>query len=177
MTAKRFIRSAAWRYGMAIAAVLCAIGLRMSVDRVFEDRYAFVTFYLAILLAAWLGGMGPAITACVLGWLAGFLLFYFIVGFTVALIAGRMHDLRDRAERLAQRVGDRNVALQDEVERQRRELERAMSRLHFSDRVSLLGMLAAGIGHDAGNLLFPIRNRLDSLETAARHGHVNEEDN
>ena len=111
MTSKRFFRSAAWRYGMAIAAVLCAIGLRMSVDRVFEDRYAFVTFYLAILLAAWLGGMGPAITACVLGWLAGFLffrpepsilnlppavmlgsLFYFIVGFTVALIAGRMHD-------------------------------------------------------------------------------------
>jgi signal transduction histidine kinase len=45
-----------------------------------------------------------------------------------------------------------------------RELEASSQRLRHAERMSSLGTLAAGLGHDMGNLLMPIRFRIESIE-------------
>ena len=45
------------------------------------------------------------------------------------------------------------------------ELQATHERLRLSDRLASIGTLAAGLGHDMGNLLLPIRARIASLET------------
>lgn len=57
----------------------------------------------------------------------------------------------------------------------------AESRLRQSDRLASLGTLAAGLGHDMSNVLFPIRAHLNALAedmaepgSAERRAHVNE---
>ena len=44
------------------------------------------------------------------------------------------------------------------------ELQASHERLRLSDRLASIGTLAAGLGHDMGNLLLPIRARIASLE-------------
>jgi PAS domain S-box-containing protein len=43
------------------------------------------------------------------------------------------------------------------------ELEQSHQRLRLSERMAALGTLSAGLGHDMGNLLLPIRSRLDAM--------------
>ncbi len=45
-------------------------------------------------------------------------------------------------------------------------LQRATERLRLSERMTSLGTLAAGLGHDLGNLLLPLEARLRALEQA-----------
>ncbi|MDX2148323.1 MAG: PAS domain-containing protein [Planctomycetota bacterium] len=45
------------------------------------------------------------------------------------------------------------------------ELETSYQKLRLSERMASLGTLAAGLGHDMGNLLMPMRVRLDALES------------
>ncbi|MDZ4754422.1 MAG: response regulator [Phycisphaerae bacterium] len=47
------------------------------------------------------------------------------------------------------------------------ELDTSNERLRFADRMATIGTLAAGLGHDMGNLLLPVRLRLDTLEAMA----------
>lgn len=56
--------------------------------------------------------------------------------------------------------------LNTELKHQIDEVERSHQRLRFSDRMATIGTLAAGLGHDMGNLLMPIRMRLDVLEAS-----------
>lgn len=70
------------------------------------------------------------------------------------------------------------VAIFVELFRKNRELERLNAelrdriaevnltneRLRFADRMATIGTLAAGLGHDMGNLLLPVRLRLDALD-------------
>jgi PAS domain S-box-containing protein len=51
------------------------------------------------------------------------------------------------------------------VEERTRELDESYQRLRFSERMAAIGTLAAGIGHDLGNLLLPVRMRLDTLQS------------
>ncbi|HYD98887.1 MAG TPA: PAS domain S-box protein [Alphaproteobacteria bacterium] len=44
------------------------------------------------------------------------------------------------------------------------ELETSHEKLRRADRLATIGMLATGLGHDMGNLLLPLRIRLDALE-------------
>jgi signal transduction histidine kinase/DNA-binding NarL/FixJ family response regulator len=59
---------------------------------------------------------------------------------------------RHRAE-LEQLVQDRTAAL-----------EASLERLRAADRLASIGTLAAGLGHDMGNLILPVRLRVESLE-------------
>ncbi|MBL0926025.1 MAG: PAS domain S-box protein [Phycisphaerales bacterium] len=43
------------------------------------------------------------------------------------------------------------------------ELERSFERVRLTDRLASIGTLAAGLGHDISNLLFPMRCRVDRL--------------
>lgn len=52
------------------------------------------------------------------------------------------------------------------VEERTAELEESHRKLRSSERMAALGTLSAGLGHDVGNLLVPVRISLDSLSRA-----------
>jgi signal transduction histidine kinase len=61
-------------------------------------------------------------------------------------------ELRTHRENLERMVQDRTRAL-----------EESHTRLRESERMAMIGTLSAGLGHDMGNLLLPLRLRLDTL--------------
>lgn len=61
------------------------------------------------------------------------------------------------------------------VDQRTRELEASNERVRLSERMASLGTLAAGLGHDMGNLLIPMRVRLDALESLALPGDARAE--
>lgn len=56
----------AWGYGMAVLCALGGWGLRLALDRVLPGYVPFVTFFVAVAVAGWLGGFGPAVLAMAL---------------------------------------------------------------------------------------------------------------
>ena len=72
--------------------------------------------------------------------------------------------LAHRGERLERLVSERTDAL-----------HRASERLRASERMASLGTLAAGLGHDLGNLLLPLQARLQLLERAALPAELREQ--
>lgn len=54
--------------------------------------------------------------------------------------------------------------LEEAVKARTEELAQSNARLRVSERMATIGTLAAGLGHDMGNLLLPVRLRLDSIE-------------
>lgn len=59
-------RESVWDYVIAVTCVLGAWALRMMLDRLLPDYVPFITFFLAIAFAGWLGGFGPAVLATIL---------------------------------------------------------------------------------------------------------------
>ncbi|MCI0674724.1 MAG: response regulator [Phycisphaerales bacterium] len=57
-----------------------------------------------------------------------------------------------------------NAELEQRVDQRTQELERTHHLLRHSERMAAIGTLSAGLGHDMGNLLFPIRIRLDAMQ-------------
>jgi PAS domain S-box-containing protein len=49
------------RYGLAVVCAAAAILARMSLDSLWGPQYPYLVFYPAILLAAWVGGLGPGL--------------------------------------------------------------------------------------------------------------------
>lgn len=80
-------------------------------------------------------------------------------------ISGILLDVTARKQ-----AEERVVAAKEEAERlvaeRTRELEASYHRLRMSERMASLGTLSAGLGHDMGNLLVPVRVRLESLASA-----------
>jgi CheY-like chemotaxis protein len=68
-------RLLAMRYSLAVLAVAMASVVRALVDPVLGDYQPFAFFYVAVAAAASVGGVGPALLAIVLGYLAGDWLF------------------------------------------------------------------------------------------------------
>ncbi len=77
-------------------------------------------------------------------------------------IARDITDVKKTAEELAAH----RETLERLVQQRTAELEASNQRLRLADRMAAVGTLAAGLGHDMGNLLMPIRLRLDVLEGA-----------
>lgn len=72
----------------------------------------------------------------------------------------------DALKRTERALKNSNERLEESVLARTRELEESHRRLRLSERMAALGTLSAGIGHDMGNLLLPIRARVESLERA-----------
>jgi signal transduction histidine kinase len=65
--------------------------------------------------------------------------------------------------------------LEELVAERTRELEASHTRLRLSERLASMGTLAAGLGHDMNNVLFPIRCRFDALEAMDLQPHARTE--
>ena len=55
-----------WRYGIAVAAVAVATGVRFAFNPVVGLQAPHVPFALAVIVAAWFGGRGPGMVATTL---------------------------------------------------------------------------------------------------------------
>ena len=60
---------------------------------------------------------------------------------------------------------ERQEELEDEVHERTRAMIETHQRLREMERMATIGTLSAGLGHDMGNLLLPLRLRLDSLNS------------
>jgi PAS domain S-box-containing protein len=80
-------------------------------------------------------------------------------------IVGVSQDISDRKQMERELAAHRD-RLAELLEAKKRELEESFQRLRMMDRMASIGTLSAGLGHDMGNLLFPIRARLDALEAS-----------
>lgn len=89
-------------------------------------------------------------------------------------MVGAMLDIT--ARKLAeQELDSHRRYLEQIVEARTRELQESHQRLRLSERMALLGTLSAGLGHDMGNLLVPIRVRLESLDNAGLSDELKED--
>jgi PAS domain S-box-containing protein len=78
---------------------------------------------------------------------------------------GSCYDMTDQV--LARQTLERQQTLLEEAVRARTaELQESNERLRLAERMASLGTLSAGLGHDMGNLLVPVRIRLESLTRA-----------
>jgi PAS domain S-box-containing protein len=73
-------------------------------------------------------------------------------------------DVTERKKAEAILARDREE-LEQLIQERTAELELSNQRLRMSDRLATIGTLSAGLGHDMGNLLLPIRMRLDAMES------------
>ena len=64
------IRLQILRYGSAILVIALAIVLRLLLDPVLGNRFPFITLFFAVVLVAWLVGLGPSIAALILSCLS-----------------------------------------------------------------------------------------------------------
>ena len=55
------------RYGCAVASIALATWLRLLLDPILGDRMPYPILLVAVLIAAWYGGVGPVVVAVVLG--------------------------------------------------------------------------------------------------------------
>lgn len=83
-------------------------------------------------------------------------------------------DITDRknAEEIVRLHSER---LEQLVEEKTSELRTSHERLRLSERMAAMGTLAAGLGHDMGNLLAPIRIRLETLKSRGLGAEAAEE--
>jgi PAS domain S-box-containing protein len=58
------------RYGFAVLLVALATGIRIALRPIIPTGFPFLTFFLAVMLAAWRGGLGPGLLASILSTLA-----------------------------------------------------------------------------------------------------------
>lgn len=109
--------SSLMRYGVTIASVAAAMLARYGLDPVLEDQYPFITFFLPVLVGAWVAGTRGGIVATVVGlavawfcfvpprytfalfasetWVA--VLAFLIANGAIALIGGAMHEAQARS--------------------------------------------------------------------------------
>lgn len=155
------------RYISAVAATVVAILLRYAVDPVLGNQFPFVTFFLAVLVAGWYGGFGPAIVAIVLGTLATSWLFipprglltitgtanfvgsliYVVVGLAMALLTQSQRRQRQRAQANARLAEEHLGRLQREVA-QRKRFEQRLSTSEARFRAVVEGAPVAIIALD-----------------------------
>ncbi|HYO92405.1 MAG TPA: DUF4118 domain-containing protein, partial [Pyrinomonadaceae bacterium] len=119
----KVLRSPVWRFGFAIASVVVATLLRLSLNPALgETNVPYITYFLAVILTAWACGLWPALLSVLLGAIAAAYFFvppvhslnirevehllgmgiFLLVGSAIAVLSEAMHRARARAEKVAQ---------------------------------------------------------------------------
>lgn len=155
-------RSRLSRYGVALIAIVCAVGLRIWLDPALAGGgYAFL--FIAVIVAAWYGGLGPALVALTLSVLTSAWLFSAppsafpeplpraLIGLAVFFLMGIITAALSESMRKAQR---RAEALAAEAIAQREQLREADRR-----KDEFLAVLS----HELRNPLAPIRTALELM--------------
>jgi PAS domain S-box-containing protein len=131
--------------GIALGGVALATLVRHWLKPLLHDSHAFVTYYIAIMFAAWLGGLVPALLTLGMGALAGAFFFihpphtmfvhtadqivglvlYISVGLTAIMFFAAIRATRARAEATSERLQLHQAELEREV-RERRAAEESL---------------------------------------------------
>ncbi len=125
--------SATSAYAVAVAAVLVAAGIRWSLLPLLGTYLPYVTFFGAVVCAAWYGGVGPGILAVVLSVVAAEFLFippvytialtrfglisgvtFGVVAMSCVMLSGSLHRTRARAEAVERRLRDLLAGMADD---------------------------------------------------------------
>jgi PAS domain S-box-containing protein len=170
------VRSLLRRYGAALMAVVLATLLRMWLDPLLESRAPFSTYFVAIMFAAWYGGIGPSLMVMVVGALAADYFFieprgslylynwvaydvehevalglYFLVGIVIALLSESLRAGRRRTEAARAELAEANRGLQIEIaERKKAEqwLLESEQRFRAYFEQGLVGMVMLSANRD-----------------------------
>ncbi|HJT20339.1 MAG TPA: PAS domain S-box protein [Nitrospira sp.] len=106
----------AHRYVLAAGAVAVAVVIRFLLDPLFPPGVPFITFFFAVMVTAWYGGVGPALAAAVLSILAAdywfidpkgtfkitptygaVLSLFSLEAVGIAFLSGQLHEAKRRA--------------------------------------------------------------------------------
>jgi signal transduction histidine kinase len=129
-------RTTPMRYGVAVLALAVSALLRVALNPFLEHRSPYLTFFLGVLLAAWYGGMGPALFVIVSGSILGHVLFvmpvvpdaafadpseffalvlFVLVGLSTAALSEGQRIAHAEADLRAREATERHRQLQEEV--------------------------------------------------------------
>lgn len=154
-------RREASAYLNAIVLVGAALGVRVALDPLLGDHAPYLTFFAAVVLAAWYGGLRPGLGATILSLLAAWyfvvptrfsfgglptpemvgLMIFLAAGTLIAVAVGRLrtsHLETQESEQIALQMREEATGIGDELRRRVEELD------------ALLGVIPVGIfvAHD-----------------------------
>jgi PAS domain S-box-containing protein len=134
---KKSSRRIVFEYGMAIVLVALMMPIKAITDRVFGGGPPLILFFSAVMVASWIGGLGPGLLATVLSSLAcmwfyfepvgslmvhsmndAFRLGVFIIEATVlSALMHSLHRARQRVEQTMREAVQKEIALREGEER------------------------------------------------------------
>lgn len=149
-------RDAQWRdYAVAFAAVLAALGLRYLLNPLLGQQGPYLILSLAIVVAAFHGGFGPALFATVLGasigtyffigsgsWLVFFqtqnvsrTVLFLVIGLSIGIIGGRLRASRHALAESVRQLHASNRAKDNAMATLGHEIRNPLSALHSAQEV------------------------------------------
>jgi K+-sensing histidine kinase KdpD len=186
-------RSAVSRYGSAVLLCAAATAARGLLDPVLDDTHPLATFFVAVVIAAWHGGMGPSLLTLALGTLAAMYWFmpprnsfevhrigdqvglglFFFIGLVTASLCESLRAAQRRAER-RQRQLEHEAAERRRVEEKRefliRQLQQALATVKTLRGLLPLCAWCKSIRNDRGYWERLEKYLRDNLDVEFTHG-------